>query len=189
MNKKLVFISTILMTLIPVGIIFAVQFVSPWGSITFDEMLTRVLSWLWPFSLAIGVLMLIVGGYYLVLSGGNPEKATTGRKVITYALVGVAIVTVAKGIVVILETIFPSDIDAVDVIPSMIEWAFGFLLATTVLMLIFAAYLFITSMGNPERIVTARRWVTYALIGLAIAVISRGLIALVGRLVGQDTTI
>ena len=190
MNKKLIFPSLILTTLIPTGIILAqIQFKSPWGSVTFDEMLTRVLSWVWPFSLAVGVLMLIIGSYYLVLSGGDPQKAATGRKVITYALVGVAIVTVAKGIVVILETIFPSDIEAVAVIPAMIEWAFGFLLVIIVLMLIMAAYLFVTAVGNPEKITMAKRWITYALIGLAIAVTSRGLIALVGKMVGQDTTI
>jgi len=190
MKKRLIFATLILMILIPTGIILAqIRFESPWGSVTFDEMLVRVLSWVWPFSLAIGVLMIIIGSYYLVLSGGNPEKAATGRKIVTYALVGVTIVTISRGIVVLLETIFPPDIEAVVVIPTIINYAFGFLMAIVVLMIIIAAYLFATSAGNPEQAATARRWVTYALAGLAIAVISRGLVALVGRMLGHDTSI
>jgi len=46
----------------------------------------------------VAVLMIIIGAYYLVLSGGDPQRAATGKKVIVYALVGVAIITLALGI-------------------------------------------------------------------------------------------
>ena len=78
---------------------------NPLGTATFDEMLDRILSWLWPLSGAIAVLMILIGAYYMVLSGGNPEKIATGRRVIIFALVGFAIVTMAKGIVEIVEMI------------------------------------------------------------------------------------
>lgn len=105
MNKKLIFASTILIALIPLGTIFAVGFESPFGSVTFDEMMDRILSWLWPLSGVVAVLMILVGAYYLVLSGGNSEKIVIGRKIIIYALVGFAIITVSNGIVALTRVI------------------------------------------------------------------------------------
>jgi len=83
----------------------SVIFESPIGTTDFDEMLTRVLSWIWPISMAVAVLMVIIGAYSLVFSGGSPEKITTGRKIIVYALIGLAIITIARGIVALIGVI------------------------------------------------------------------------------------
>lgn len=90
--------------------VLGVDFVNPIGtgtsaSTTFDEMLVRILSWLWPLSLAIAVLMILIGAYYMVLSGGDPQKVATGKKVVMYALIGVAIVTISRGIVELVRLI------------------------------------------------------------------------------------
>ncbi|MBU1045544.1 hypothetical protein KJ616_00255 [Patescibacteria group bacterium] len=78
---------------------------------------------------------------------------------------------------------------ALGIIGTLINYAFGFLLAVAVLMLIFAAYLYVTAGGNPETVGKANKMLMYALIGIAIAVIVRGLIALVGALLGQSISI
>ena len=78
---------------------------SPFGAVTFDEMINRILSWLWPLSGAIAVLMILVGAYYLVLSGGSPEKIATGKKIIIYALIGFAIITISNGIISLVRLI------------------------------------------------------------------------------------
>ncbi|MEA3452745.1 MAG: hypothetical protein U9Q96_00135 [Patescibacteria group bacterium] len=160
------------------------SFFNPMGtgtsaSSTFDEMFTRVLSWLFPISIIVAVLMIIIGAYYLILSGGDPQKAATGRKVITYALIGVTIVAISKGIVSILRTVFPANSDPLMVIPNVIDWIFGFLIVVVTGTLILSGYLFMISIGNPEGITKARRWLVYSLVGLAIAVVSRGLVAVV----------
>lgn len=36
----------------------------------------------------IGVLFLIIGGYHILLSQGNPEQLNTGKSYITYAIIG-----------------------------------------------------------------------------------------------------
>ena len=64
----------------------------------FEQMLIKVLRWLWPISIVVAVLMVLIGAYYFVFSAGDPAKAATGRKVIVYALVGLAIVGGAIGI-------------------------------------------------------------------------------------------
>jgi hypothetical protein len=47
----------------------------------------------------ISVIMVIVGGLRFVLSNGEPEKATSGRKTVIYALVGLVIVIISQLIV------------------------------------------------------------------------------------------
>ena len=86
------------------------SFFNPMGtgtsaSSTFDEMFTRVLSWLFPLSLMIAVLMIIIGAYYFVLSGGNPEKVVIGRKIVIYAMIGIAIIIASRGIVELVRVI------------------------------------------------------------------------------------
>ncbi|GEM_PF-2230222 len=159
------------------------------GNISFDEMLTRVLSWIFGFALAIGVLMIIIGGYMMVVSAGDPQKFSTGRKVVVYALSGIAIVAISRGIIALTEQIFPQGVEAGTALSNIINYAFGALLAVAVLMFIVAAYLLATAGGNPEQMKQARSWLIYAAIGLAVAVISRGLVALVGVIIGADTTI
>jgi hypothetical protein len=153
----------------------------------FDEMLERVLSWLWPFSLVIGALMLIVAGYSFVFSGGDPEKATTGRRIAVYALIGVTIITVARGIAVFVREVLTDaagdPIPPEELIPAIASWAFGFLIFLSALGIIFSGYVLVTSAGDPERISRGRRWLMYSLIGAAIGIMSRGLVTLIVHLV------
>jgi hypothetical protein len=75
--------------------------------------------------------------------------------------------------------------DVLKVITTITNYAFGILLLIAVLMIIIAAYLFVTAGGNPETIGKARNWLIYALVGIAIAVLARGLVELVKLIIGQ----
>ncbi len=37
----------------------------------------------------VGVLFMIIGGYYIITSAGNPERLATGKSFIFYALAGI----------------------------------------------------------------------------------------------------
>jgi len=77
----------------------------PGSTASLDEITDRVLSWLWPVATVLTVLMIIIGAYFLVLSGGDPQKVATGRKVIIAALVGFSIVMMSKGILELVKLI------------------------------------------------------------------------------------
>jgi len=47
----------------------------------------------------IAVVMIMVGGFTYITSGGSPEKLTTARNRITYSLMGLAIVALAWAII------------------------------------------------------------------------------------------
>ena len=168
--------------------VFAITFVNPIGtgasaSTTFNQVLDRALSWIFPVSLVIGILMIIVGGYYLLFSGGDPQKASSGKKVIVSALIGIVVVVMAKGIVNFIRRVFPSNMPPEQLLPTIITWAFGILLVSGVLVLISAGYVLVTAGGNPDRTKQGKRWIAYALVGLSVAVLARGIVALVLKIV------
>ena len=85
---------------------------------------------------------------------------------------------------------FPGDYssdDALEILPRILSYVYGTFLVIVVLMIIVAGYMFVTAGGSPEKVTTARNVLMYSLIGLAIAVVARGLIALVAKFL--DTTI
>jgi len=69
--------------------------------------------------------------------------------------------------------------ELIDVLKTFIDWLFTILLIVAVVFLIIAAFTFVTASGDPAKVDKARSFVLYALIGVAIAVAARGLVALV----------
>jgi len=45
------------------------------------------------------VIVIMLGGYKIILSGGNSENITKGREMITYAAIGLIVVIIAQAIV------------------------------------------------------------------------------------------
>jgi TRAP-type C4-dicarboxylate transport system permease small subunit len=50
-------------------------------------------------------LMLIIGGFKYITSGGNPEAAAGARRTLTYAIVGLIVVASAYLVLVIIQEI------------------------------------------------------------------------------------
>ena len=73
----------------------------------------------------------------------------------------------------------PPSLEVDDIMENIISYMFGFIIVVVVLMTMISAYMFVTAGGNPEQVTKARNWLMYALIGLAIAVLARGLVTLV----------
>ena len=66
------------------------------------------------------------------------------------------------------------------------NWLFGFVLLFAVIVLLFGAISFFTARGNEDQVASARRYVTYALVGVAVAVLARSLVYVTGSFVGAD---
>lgn len=75
-------------------------------------------------------------------------------------------------------------VDVLVVLDRIVDWLFTILLIIAAIAIVVAAFYFITAAGDPERVAKARNFVLYALIGVVVAFVARGLVALVGRIVG-----
>lgn len=72
---------------------------NPHGNVSVNSLITTIVN---IFSFVVGttaVIMIIVGGFRYVTSGGDSGKLGSAKGTITYALVGIAIVALAQGMV------------------------------------------------------------------------------------------
>jgi hypothetical protein len=68
--------------------------------------------------------------------------------------------------------------DVITTINSLTNWFFALFLIVAVWFLILAAFHFVTANGETEKVNTARNEVMYAMIGVLIAVLAKGIVAL-----------
>lgn len=80
---------------------------------------------------------------------------------------------------------FESAGDLVDKINDIGNWAFTGLLALAAIFLVVAGYFFVTAGGNPENVNKARQMLINALIGVAIGLAARGLVAVITSIVSE----
>ncbi len=78
---------------------------------------------------------------------------------------------------------FESTGDLIDKIEDIGNWVFTGLLVIAAIFLVVAGYFFVTAGGNPENVNKARQMLINALIGVAVGLASKGLIAVIGNIV------
>ena len=75
-----------------------------------EELLSAVAGFLLVIAIPIATIMIIVGAFQILTSGGNPEKVTTGKKTILYAAVGIAIIALFRVLMALLAQLLGANI-------------------------------------------------------------------------------
>lgn len=81
------------------GITPTVQPTSLPGTADFGALLTSVINWFLTLVGLIAVIMLIIGGFRYLTSGGNQEAVEKAKNTILYAIIGIVIVILSYAIV------------------------------------------------------------------------------------------
>jgi hypothetical protein len=68
-------------------------------------------------------------------------------------------------------------------INTIANWIFAILIAVAVIMLLLAGFKWMTSGGNEDDVAMARKMLIWALVGVAIALMSKALVGMVGNIV------
>lgn len=71
-----------------------------------------------------------------------------------------------------------------NLIDSIINFIFSVSLLVVPMMIIVGAFYFVTAAGNPSQVETGKRLVLYALIGFIIILLAKGLVAVIGDILG-----
>ncbi|MBI4132766.1 MAG: TrbC/VirB2 family protein [Candidatus Sungbacteria bacterium] len=71
-----------------------------------------------------------------------------------------------------------------DIIKGVVSFANTILAPLSTLMILIAAFLYMTGGGNPEKITTAHRVLIWALVGIAIVLLSNGALAIIKNVLG-----
>jgi hypothetical protein len=73
----------------------------------------------------------------------------------------------------------------VAVLEVITDWIFVFLLVISVVFIVLAAFQFVTSGGDPAAVSMARTKLIYAAVGIAVAVLARGIPEAVREIIGR----
>ncbi len=76
-----------------------------WGEVDIMQTLARISDWLFALLLIVAAIFIIVAGYFFVTAQGDPDKVGTARQFVLYALIGVLVGFLAKGLVVLVDMI------------------------------------------------------------------------------------
>lgn len=140
----------------------------------------------------------IYGGYLYTMSGGDPNKVTAGKKTLTHAFIGLAIVILAN---VILNTIsaalganFSSNcitsecINPGTMVANALSWAIGVVGVVAVIFVVYGGITYTTSAGDPSKVQKAKQMILYALIGLAIVALAEIIVAFISGILNNSTS-
>lgn len=77
-----------------------------------------------------------------------------------------------------------SGAELIELIERIGNWVFSFLLAVAGILLIVAGFFWVTAGGDPGNVIKARTMLINALIGVAIALLARGMVAVIRGIIG-----
>ncbi len=114
-------------------------------------------------------------------------------KIVTYGLTALPLLTLAQytppagG-----ETppqIVSSYSDIITIINTAANWILGILLAAAVVLILIAAFNYVTAAGNDEKVKKAKSMITFAIIAVALGIFAKGIVALIITFSGANVQI
>ena len=152
--------------------------------------------------LVLGFVM--YGGFLYIFSAGEPQKAAMGKKTLSQAFIGLAIVLsanvimnairIALGGVNLQECLQTSgevfssacyNNSAEGIVTSAISWIFGIIGVVAVVFVVYGAISYITSGGDVGKVQKAKLTIFYALIGLAIVALAEVITGFVSAMINR----
>ena len=79
---------------------------NPLGSATFEELIAKLIDWLLVVTLPIIVLLILYAGFLFMISGVSPDQRKNAVNIVKYALIGYAIMLLAKVLVGVVTGFF-----------------------------------------------------------------------------------
>ena len=76
---------------------------NPIAASSLTQVVSDITGFLYEIAIPLTAIMAIVGGFQMITAAGSPEKFASGRKTLTYAAIGFAVVILAGGIVAIIQ--------------------------------------------------------------------------------------
>ncbi len=166
---------------------------SPWSisnfvtSSSFEDLVNRIAGWIFTIAIPLAVIMIIWSGVLFMTAAGDENKVTTARKALTWSIVGLAIAIIGKGFTTLISDILSpvggganlTSQGVVTVLNNLANWIFSLAIVLAVIMIIWAGVLFMTASGSEEKITKARKALIWSLVGVAIAIVSKGIVYLV----------
>lgn len=84
--------------IVPRAVVLAVSIDNPLKAENFGELIDNIAKWLLNIGVPIGTIMVLWAAVLFMTSAGNDEKVTKAKKTLTWAVIGIAILIIARGV-------------------------------------------------------------------------------------------
>ena len=103
MKKLLIFTLFFSIMLISAYSALALEIQNPLGANTITDLIDNIATWLLGIGLTIATIVIIWAAIVFVTSGGNATRVTTARQTLWYAIIGIVVLLLAKGVTSIIQ--------------------------------------------------------------------------------------
>ena len=161
-----------------------ISLVNPLKYNTVQQVLMALLYALQGVIVVLSLVFIVIGAVLYITSGGNQGRVTMAKTAITAALIGLAIGILAPTFLKEIATVLgwnataplPSEVSsarsAADILLSVLNFLLGIVGILSIIMLVVGGVMFLTAAGSQDRITTGKKIVTYALLGVVVALAS-----------------
>ncbi len=70
-----------------------------------EELIKAIIDFLWTLALVLVPLLVVIAGFLFITAGGDPQKVTNAKRMITYIIVGFLVIASAKGLITLIQTV------------------------------------------------------------------------------------
>jgi hypothetical protein len=173
-------------------------FINPLGSVTtVSGLLSNVLNNLRGILVIIAVTFIVLGGLMYMLSGGNEKMVTRAKNIWTGAIIGLAIALAAptflKQIQLILggggggesaESWVSNALTVREIAVNVLKFLMSIFGIVAIASMIISGGMLLTAYGDEKRVETGKKIITYAVIGIVVALSGVVILRQVGALIG-----
>lgn len=150
---------------------------------TFAEFISLIWDYGSRVIIALAVFIIVLGAFFYAASGGNDERISQGRQMIFGSLIAIVIVIFSGVLIRTLHKPAEGSTGYLADVPNVISNAttilVGLIGAFSVLMLVYAGYLYVTARGDTDKVNKAHAAIRYAVYGLAIGLVAYGAVSTV----------
>jgi len=140
----------------------------------------------------LAVFMVLLASFLYLTAAGNPAKVVSARQVLVFTVIGAGILLLAPALVALTIDIFGGTTSAISqcdrqiatatflaTLTNIINWFSWLLAILSVAVGLYAGFLYMTSSGDPQKVVTANRVLVYAVVGVVVAILAFSVISIV----------
>ncbi|MBZ9573062.1 hypothetical protein KJA17_02695 [Patescibacteria group bacterium] len=102
---KIIIISGWLFFLLIPQVSQGIEIENPLDVESIPELIDNIVQFIFWIAVVLAPLMILVGAFYFITAAGDPKRVETGKKIILWTIVGLAIILFSRGIISIIRSV------------------------------------------------------------------------------------
>lgn len=177
---------------VPTPVLSVISVKNPLAFNTVEGLLNSILGFLQGAIAILSLIMIVIGALVYMTAAGDEKKVSTGKAIITAALVGLALAIAAPSFLKEIGTILDwggvdgSAVTGAKTLAQIATSVLNFLLSVVgvigIIMMVVGGLMYLTAAGDEDRIKTGKSITVYSIIGIAIALAALVLVTQIATL-------